>query len=63
MIFTKINLGQWDLLLGKLKEISGGIDRKFSLGKTMLHLPVKTGLQYHKADNQKVIIKSPRLVV
>ena len=28
----------------------------------MLHVLVKTGLQYQKADNQKVIMKSPRLV-
>ena len=62
MVFTKMNLGQWDMLLSKLKEISAGIDCKIPYGRTMLHVLVKTGLQYQKADNQKVIIKSPRLV-
>ena len=62
MVFTKINLGQWDMLLSKLKEISAGIDCKIPYGRTMLHVLVKTGLQYQKADNQKVIMKSPRLV-
>ena len=50
------------MLLSKLKEISAGIDCKFSYGRPMLPVVVKTGLQYQKADNQKVIIKSPRLV-
>ena len=50
------------MLLSKLKEISAGIDCKIPYGRTMLHVLVKTGLQYQKADNQKVIMKSPRLV-
>ena len=63
MIYTKIKLRQWDMLLSKLKEISAGIDWKFPNGKTMLHsYLVKIGLQYRKADNQKVIMKSRRLV-
>ena len=62
MVFTKINLGQWDMLLSKLKEISAGIDCKIPYGRTMLHVLVKTGLQYQEADNQKVFIKSPKLV-
>ena len=62
MIFTKIILGQWDMLLYKVKEISAGIDCKIQYGRTMLHVLVKTGLQYQKADNQKVITKSPKLV-
>ena len=41
-----------------------GIDCKFPYGRTLLHAYlVKTGLQYQKADNLKVIMKSPRLVV
>ena len=50
------------MLLSKLKEISAGIDCKFPYGRPMLHVVVKTGLQYQKVDNQKVIRKSPRLV-
>ena len=50
------------MLLSKVKEISFGIDCKIPYGRTMLHVLVKTGLQYQKADNQKVIMKSPRLV-
>ena len=46
------------MLLSKLKEISAGIDCKIPYGRTMLHGLVKT----EKADNQKVIMKSPRLV-
>ena len=63
MVFTKIKLRQWDMLLSKLKEISAGIDWKFPNGKTMLHsYLVKIGLQYRKSDNQKVIMKRPSLV-
>ena len=62
MVFTKKNLGQWDMLLSKVKEISAGIDCEIPYGRTMLHVLVKTELQYQKADNQKVIMKSPRLV-
>ena len=50
------------MLLSKVKEISFGIDCKIPYGRTMLHVLVKTGLQYQKADNQKVIMKSRRLV-
>ena len=50
------------MLLSKLKEISAGIDCKIPYGKTMLHVLVKTGLQYPEVGNQKVIMKSPRLV-
>ena len=63
MVFTKINLGQWDILLSKLKEISAATDCKILYGRTMLHVLVKTGLQYQRAGNQKVIMKSPRLFV
>ena len=42
------------------KEISAGIDCKIPYGRTMLHVLVKTGSQYQKVDNQKVIMKSPR---
>ena len=42
------------MLLSKLKEISAGIDCKIAYGRTMLQVLVKTGLQYQKADNQKV---------
>ena len=60
--FTKIKFRQRNVLLNKLKEISAGIDCKFTYGRNMLHAYlVKIGLQYQKADNQKVIIKSPRL--
>ena len=50
------------MLLSKVKEISAGIDCKIPCGRTILHVLVKTGLQYQKADNQKVIMKSRRLV-
>ena len=60
MVFTKINLGQWDIFLNKLQEISAGIDCKIPYGRTMLHVLVKTGSQYQKVDNQKVIMRSPR---
>ena len=60
MVFTKVNLGQWHMLLSKLKEISAGIDCKIPYGRTMLHVLVKTGSRYQKVDNQKVIMKSPR---
>ena len=61
MLFIKIKLRQRDITLSKLKEISAGTDCKFPYGRTMLHAYlVKTGLQYQKADNQKVIMKSPR---
>ena len=50
------------MLLSKLKKISAGIDCKIPYGRTMLHVLVKTGLQYQKAENQKVIMKSSRLV-
>ena len=50
------------MLLYKVKEISAGIDCKIQYGRTMLHVLVKTGLQYQKADNQKVFTKSPKLV-
>ena len=59
--FYQNKFGQWDMLLSKLKEISAGIDCKIPYGRTMLHVLVKTGLQYEKADNQKFIIKGPRL--
>ena len=49
------------MLLSKLEEISAGTDCKFSYGRTMRHVClVKIGLHYQKADNQKVIMKSPR---
>ena len=44
------------MLLSKVKEISAEIDCKIPCGRTMLHVLVKTGLQYQKADNQKVIM-------
>ena len=50
------------MLLSKLKEISVRIYCKIPYARTMLHVLVKPGLQYQKAENQKVIIKSPRLV-
>ena len=50
------------MLLSKLKKISAGIDCKIPYGRTVLQALVKTGLQYQKADNQKVIMKNPRLV-
>ena len=50
------------MLLSKVKEISAGIDCEIPYGRTMLHVLVKTELQYQKPDNQKVIMKSPRLV-
>ena len=63
MVFTKIKSCQRDMLLSKLKEISAGTDCKFPYGGTMLHAYlVKVGLQYQKADNQNVIMKSPILV-
>ena len=55
---------QRDIFLSKLKEISAGTECKIPYGRAMLHAYlVKTGLQYQKADNQKVIMESPRLVV
>ena len=49
------------MLLSKLKEISAGTNCKIPYGRTMLHVYlVKIGLQYQKADNQKVIMKSSR---
>ena len=49
------------MLLSQLKEISAGIDCKFPYGRTTLHAYlVKIRLQYQKADNQKVIMKSQR---
>ena len=62
MVLTKISLGQWDMLLSKLKEIWAGIDCKIPYGRTMLRVLIKTGLQYQKVDNQKVIMKSSRLI-
>ena len=51
------------MLLSKLKEISAGTDCKFPYGRIMLHAYlVKVGLQYQKADNQNVFMKSPILV-
>ena len=51
------------MLLRKLKEISAVTDCKFPYGGTMLHAYlVKVGLQYQKADNHNVIMKSPILV-
>ena len=51
------------MLLSKLKEISAGTDCEFPYGRTMLHAYlVKVGLQYQKADNHKVIMKSPILI-
>ena len=48
------------MLLSKLQEISVGIDCKIPYGRTMLLVLVKTGLQYQKPDNQRVIMKSAR---
>ena len=63
MVFTKIKLRQRDMLLSKLKEISAWSDCRFPYGRTMLHTYlVKVGLQYQKADNYNVIMKSPILV-
>ena len=63
MVFTKIKSCQRDMLWSKLKKISAGTDCKFPYGRTMLHAYlVKVGLQYQKADNQNVIMKSPILV-
>ena len=63
MVFTKTKSCQRDMLLSKLKEISAGTDCKFPYGGTMLHAYlVKVGLQYQKADNHNVIMKSPILV-
>ena len=46
----------------KLKKSSAGIDFKIPYKRTMLHAYlVKTGLQYQKADNMKVIMKNRRL--
>ena len=51
------------MLWSKLKKISAGTDCKFPYGRTMLHAYlVKVGLQYQKADNQNVFMKSPILV-
>ena len=50
------------MLLSKFKQISAGIDCKIPYARTMLYVLVKTGLQYQKPDNQKVIMKSPILV-
>ena len=51
------------MLLSKLKEISAGTDCEFPYGRTTLHAYlVKVELQYQKADNHKVIMKSPILV-
>ena len=50
------------MFLIKLKEISARIDCKIPYGRTMLHVLVKPRLQYQKADDHKVIMKSPRLV-
>ena len=62
MLFTKIKLRQRDIILSNLKEISAGTDCKFLYGRTMLYTyPLKIALLYQKADNQKVIMKSPRL--
>ena len=57
MVFTKVNLDQSDMLLSKLKKISAGIDCKIPYGRTMMHVLVKPGLQYQKADNE-IIRKS-----
>ena len=63
MVFTKTKSCQRDMLLRKLKEISAVTDCKFPYGGTMLHAYlVKVGLQYQKADNHNVIMKSPILV-
>ena len=60
MLFTKIKLHQRDIILIKLKEVSAGTDCNFPYGRAiLLAYLVKTGLQYQKADNQKVIMKSP----
>ena len=49
------------MLLNKLKRISAMTDCKVPYGRTMLHSYLaKIGLQYQKADNQKVILKNPR---
>ena len=51
------------MLLRQRKEVSAGTDCKFPYWKTMLHAYlVKAGLQYQKADNHKVIMKSLILV-
>ena len=51
------------MLLRQRKEVSAGTDCKFPYWKTMLHAYlVKAGLQYQKADNHNVIMKSPILV-
>ena len=63
LFLSKIKLRQEDMLLSKLKEISAGTDCEFPYGRTMLHAYlVKIGLQYQKADNHTVIMKSPILV-
>ena len=49
------------MLLNKLKRISARTDCKVPYGRTMLHeYLVKIGLQYQKADDQKVIMKNSR---
>ena len=59
MVFTKIKLCQRDMLL----SFSAWTDCRFPYGRTMLHAYlVKVGLQYQKADNHNVIMKSPILV-
>ena len=63
MVFTKAKSCQRDMLLSKLKETSPGTDCKFPYGGTMLHVYlVRVGLQYQKADNHNVIMKSQILV-
>ena len=71
--FSKIDVSQKNVIrhtiygfyqnkiASKLKEISAGTDCKFPYGRTMLHTHlVKIEWQYQKADNHKVIMKSPR---
>ena len=64
MVFTKIKSSQQNMILIKLKEFSAVTECKFPYGRTMLHAYlVKIGLQYQKADDQKVIMKTSRLFV
>lgn len=49
-------------ILCKLQEISAETDHQFRNGRsTLLKYIRKTGFQYQKADNLKVIMESPRL--
>ena len=49
-------------ILCKLQEISAETDHQFRNGRsTLLKYIRKTGFQYQKADNLKLIMESPRL--